>query len=376
MKNCTEVVNSATAFHQAAVKHLAKPVKLENVCQHHILMFELHKKIGTRPKTMHWVPVPETHKLHGIGNTGNPSPLYLCNFTCCCEGCFHGGECTNTVSPDSWKGYDLEKKKYDQSDLTFWVQDNLGINNSQHENNIQVTWEQRLAQMSSISHFDDLQEYVNSNPLPAFEGSVQQDMTENDKLKLDFVALHHLPQDAPDSFAPISVDGDGNCFPRSVSYILEKHEDRHKEIRVRIVYKAIQNMDKYLDNQYVSIGAQNFYGRATLVEQFAMYTEEFCPNTPLDVLDLYKKEVMEIHKLGGYYGIWQIFQTASILCVPIQSVYPFGCSDLNTRKDMNRTVYCYNDNNNNANEIKIMWTPTQIRKQRPYHFVPLLKVVI
>ena len=325
---------------------------------------------------MDWVPVPETCKLHSIGNTGNPSLLYLHNFACCCEGCLHGGECTNTVCPESWKGYDLDKKKYVQSDVTFWVQDNLCVNKAQQENNIQVTWEQRLAQMSSINHFDDLQEYVNSNLLPAFEGSVQQDMTENDKSKLDFVALHHLPQDAPDSFAPISVDGDGNCFPRSISYILEKHEDRHKEIRVRIVYEAIQNMDKYLDNQYVSLGAQNLYGKATLVKQFAIYTEEFCPNTPLDVLDLYKKEVMEIHKLGGYCGIWQIFQTANILHVPIQSVYPFGCSDLNTRKDMNRTVYCYNDNNNNANEIKIMWTPTQIRKQRPCHFVPLLKVVI
>ena len=113
-------------------------------------------------------------------------------------------------------------------------------------------------------------------------------------------------------------------------------------------------MDKYLDNQFVGISAQNFYGRATLVEQFAMHTEEFHPNIPLDVLDLYKKEVMEIHKLGGYCGIWQIFQTANILCVPIQSVYPFGCSNLNIRKDMNGTVYCYNDNNNNANKIKIM----------------------
>ena len=189
---------------------------------------------------MDWVPVPETHKLHSIGNTGNPSLLYLCNFACCCEGYLHGGECTNTVCPDSWKGYDLEKKKYVQSDLTFWVQDNLCINNAQQENNIQVTWEQRLAQMSNISHFDNLQEYINPNPLPVLEGSVQQDMTENDKSKLDFVALHHLPQDAPDSFAPISVDGDGNCFPRSVSYILEKHEDRHKEIRVRIVYEVIK----------------------------------------------------------------------------------------------------------------------------------------
>ena len=81
---------------------------------------------------------------------------------------------------------------------------------------------------------------------------------------------------------------------------------------MRIVYEAIQNMDKYLDNQYVSIGAQNFNGRANLVKQFAMYTEEFCPNIPLDVLDLYKKEVKEIIcKLSGYCGIWQIFQTAN-----------------------------------------------------------------
>ena len=215
---------------------------------------------------------------------------------------------------------------------------------AQPENNILLTWEQRLAQMSSISNFDDLQEYINSNPLPIFKGLVQQDMTESDKSKLDFVALHHLPQDAPDSVAPISVDGDGNCFPRSVSYILQKHEERHKEMRVRIVYEAIQNMDKYL-------GAQNFYGRATLVQQFAMYTEEHRPNIPLDVLDLYRKEVMEKCKLGDYCGIWQIFQTANILRVPTQSVYPVGCSDLNTRKDMNRTVYCYNENNN-ANEIK------------------------
>ena len=146
-------------------------------------------------------------------------------------------------------------------------------------------------------------------------------------------------------------------------------------MKVRIVYEAIQNMDKYLDNQYVSMGAQNFYGRATLVEQFAMYTADYHPNIQLDVLNLYKKEVMEICQLGGYCGIWQIFQAADILHVLIQSVYQVGCSDLNTRKDMNRTVYYYNDNNNNANEIKIMWMPTQIRKQRPCHFLPLLKVV-
>ena len=52
VKNETEVVNPGIAFYEAALKHLQKPLKYENVCQHHTLMFELHKKIGMRPKTI------------------------------------------------------------------------------------------------------------------------------------------------------------------------------------------------------------------------------------------------------------------------------------------------------------------------------------
>ena len=307
VKNETEVVNSALAFYQAGVKHLEKPLKSENVCQHHILTFELHKKIGTRPKTINWVPVPETRKIHSIGNMGNPSLLYFHNFACCCEGCLHGDNCTNSVCPDNWKGYDLGLKKIVQPDLSFWVQDNLHIANAQQENIIKLTWEQRLTQMHSISNFDDLQQYVNSNPLPNFEGLPNVNMTEEDKANLDFVALHHLPNDAPDGFAPISIEGDGNCFPRTVSYILQKDQACHKEIHVRIVYEAVQNMAKYLDNAYVCIDEHHFYRRATLVQTFAMYTEDFNPLVPLDVVKLYKQEVMEIRKLAGYMGIWQLF---------------------------------------------------------------------
>ena len=169
------------------------------------------------------------------------------------------------------------------------------------------------------------------------------------------------------------MEGDGNCFPRTVSYILQKDQAHHKEICVRIVYEAVQNMAKYLDNEYVSIGAHHFYGRATLVQTYAMYTEDFNPLVPLDVVKLYKKEVMEIRKLAGYMGIWQLFQTANILCIPIKSVYPIGCSSNDTRSDMNRVIYCSDASYNNANPIKIMGTPTQIKKQSLYHFVPLLK---
>ena len=99
---------------EAVLKHLQKPLKYENVSQHHLLTFELHKMIGMRPMTINWVPVPETHKIHSIYNRGNPSLLYFRNFACGCEGCLHGGDCMNSVCPDNWKGYDLGQKQFVQ----------------------------------------------------------------------------------------------------------------------------------------------------------------------------------------------------------------------------------------------------------------------
>ena len=269
----------------------------------------------------------------------------------------------------------MAQKRFVDPNLTFWFRDADNLCTDEQEPIVEVTWDERLTQMGRVRTFEQLVVYVNSNPLPEFEGVPNVNMTEEAKVNLDFVALHHLPNDASDAFAPISIEGDRNCFPRTVSYILQKVQAHHKEICVRIVYEAVQNMAKYLDNAYVSIGAHHFYRRATLVQTYAMYTEDYYPLVPLDVVKLYKQEVMEIRKLAGYMGIWQLFQMANILCIPIQSVYPTGCSSNDTRSDMNRVVYCSDTAYNNATPIKIMWTPTQIEKQRPCHFVPLLIVV-
>ena len=75
-------------------------------------------------------------------------------------------------------------------------------------------------------------------------------MSENDRNNLDFVALHYLPSDAPGSFAPISIISDSNCFCRAVSYALFRTQNHYHEIRTRIVYESIKNMDKYLDTNY------------------------------------------------------------------------------------------------------------------------------
>ena len=129
-------------------------------------------------------------------------------------------------------------------------------------------------------------------------------------------------------------------------------------------------------HNYVSVGAVNFYDQATLPEQYAQQLDNYIPNTgiPLDVLALYKQVVMDIRIDGAYMGIWQVFQTANVLNHPIRSVFP-NIGNHNVIKDLNRTVYCLDRTRNSQPCVNIMWTPMQIKRMRPCHFVPLLRVV-
>ena len=56
-----------------------------------------------------------------------------------------------------------------------------------------------------------------------------------------------------------------------------------------------------------------FMAKLLLSNNLQCTLKNFAQTLPLDVFDLYKKEVMEIRKLSGYCGIWKIFQTANIL---------------------------------------------------------------
>ena len=75
------------------------------------------------------------------------------------------------------------------------------------------------------------------------------------KLNLDLVAMYYMPTDMPSALAPVQIEGDGNCLPRTISYLLSKSQEMYTEIRVCIVYEAVRNIDKYLDHIYISKGA-------------------------------------------------------------------------------------------------------------------------
>ena len=131
---------------------------------------------------------------------------------------------------------------------------------------------------------------------------------ECDKSRIDYVALHLLPTDAPDGYAPVSIFGDGNCFPRA-------------EFCVWIIYELVLHKNMYLNDEYVSKGASVVCHRGNTVDQIAMFSENYNPLQKLPNEEYFKLEVLDICMDGAYIGMWQILAAANIMVHPIRSVY-------------------------------------------------------
>ena len=98
----------------------------------------------------------------------------------------------------------------------------------------------------NFTNLRQLEHYVRANSLPQMELlNPNDDMLECDKSRLDYIALHHLPTDAPDAYSPVKTFRDVNCFPRTCSYLVDKNQDRYTEFHVHIIYKLMQNKEIY-----------------------------------------------------------------------------------------------------------------------------------
>ena len=75
-----------------------------------------------------------------------------------------------------------------------------------HKNNLDIGHcdycSEHIQNLSTINVFLDLIMCVQNNPIPPLHVNIDMQMCQSDKNCLDFVALHYLPTDAPDSYAP------------------------------------------------------------------------------------------------------------------------------------------------------------------------------
>ena len=75
-----------------------------------------------------------------------------------------------------------------------------------------------------------------------------------DRDQVDIAAKKDIPCDILQRFNvhyPICIEPDGNCFYRSISWLVYGSEDCHVEMRCRIVIDSVLNLKNYTDHDYL-----------------------------------------------------------------------------------------------------------------------------
>ena len=195
---------------------------------------------------------------------------------------------------------------------------------------------------------------------------------------LDFIdtnALSLLPEDGPKDLIPVWTLGHGNCLGCSVSTGYIGNDSMHLELLARMVIEGVIKKKHYMSAECLNRGASLVREDETLPEVFAKYSDNYVSgqrimDTTID--NLYSKELLDCTKINSYMGLWQLAQAASVINVPIQSIYPEGCSDPVMRLDFHWTFFPVQYNEETSDDrIFVMWTNMH-KGCAPVHFVPLL----
>ena len=107
---------------------------------------------------------------------------------------------------------------------------------------------------------------------------------------------------------------------------------------MRLLIEGIQNKDKYLDNEYLKLGATHIHGRGTFLQQYALFTGQNlpqCGSLEETVEIIYDRDILDLRKEGSYTGMWQIWQACNVIGRPIRRVFPMRGSKA-FRSDFNR----------------------------------------
>lgn len=105
--------------------------------------------------------------------------------------------------------------------------------------------------------------------------------------------------DGLNSLFPCLIYGDGNCLPRCGSLFAYGTEDKHLNIRARIVLHLVKYKEIYLNADFIRNDRRKSTNDAPT---FAMFSEFFSGEnlTELAVQRIFEKEVFSIRKSGTY----------------------------------------------------------------------------
>ena len=196
---------------------------------------------------------------------------------------------------------------------------------------------------------------------------------------MDGLAQSLIPEDVPllphVSF-PVLIEADGNCLARVGSLAAYGSEEHHLDIRLRIGLELINHRDLYLDEKYLSRGlAEGTMNAATI----AQYSKSYIARrlSMGEIRDCYQADLSEVLTPGAFMGLWALFALASVLGMPIQSIYPKKGS-LSVREHIDRLIMPRRQLRDKTQFI--MWTSTRNDMAKghwqPNHFSLVLPLSI
>ena len=240
-----------------------------------------------------------------------------------------------------------------------------------------VLWPSIFTGFDSCSDFDQLVKLVDElkDKIPPIGKRIPA-VYSPDTDRIDEVAQKEIPPDGPTHLCAVHITGDGNCLCRALSKAYFNDDGHHIELRARIVIEGVKNMQKYLSDDYLERGATWTHSNADLPTVFSTFSEFFTPGQKItdDTIQcIYCLEMHSCSHLGGYMGLWQLAQSATVLKLPIHTIYP--CRGKSTlRNDFHRIFFPveYTTTCNDDDPIAIMWTGLSMGAA-PVHFVTLLQ---
>ena len=230
----------------------------------------------------------------------------------------------------------------------------------------EVLWQNILSALEACIEFLEMKKLVEEmRPyIPRMKARVKVEFT--DGMRIDETAKAEISLDGPINWKAIWIYGDGNCLPRALGKAFFNDVSKHYEIRVRIIFEGITNMDKYLMDDCLECGASYIHGNADLPTVFATFSDYYMPGQKLtkDTIHyIYAMEMYSCARVGSDMGLWQLAQASLVLGVPIHTIYPVR-GESSIRNDFHRIFFPidYPPTPMDDEPVVIMWTANALGK--------------
>ena len=185
---------------------------------------------------------------------------------------------------------------------------------------------------------------------------------------IDRIALGLLQPAVQERCFPLSVEGDGNCFFRSLSLVLFGTEACFEEMRCRIAMAMALAPNIFLDGSNWCSAHDQVTPESVI--QVAVLTSVAPDESPAGSLE---QEVMSVLQNRSYTGLWEFLAASYVLKRPILSVFPPLGWEL-YRVHCNRIIRAPGCNMDE--KIAIMWSSVRSdlvpEHWTPNHFVPIV----